>query len=514
MYKILLVEDEPPILHVIRDIINTGEQGFVVSDYAFNGRDALIKLQENPPDVIITDIRMPFVDGLELISRVNELYPGILCVILSGYNDFEYARSAIRLNVFDYLLKPVHPDDLNALLLKICKTFDKNSSRTEYEYLSAVVNFQNTEKPDKFKMCYRWYFIILAYAGPLSSQLYEFISPGRDFWNDSDLYIFDELVMNKGAKLWRFNGKYPNEKIFIIAGENGDDVWIKDVCAKLMEQLKNESLPINIISGHAAKHPADLAATMKRLMGVLSREVIFAQSNLFFEEDRKTNAVFITQEVEKRFAVLLQMKSFDDFKKSFKTFLDEWKEKECTQIAIQSMLNFLVNLFQRTVSARGNEIEPDEINVNEVISNSISYESLYGNFCTIFKNFYGLRSDSGMSSLSAKQLVDKIESYIIENYTKNITYKIFYEMFGYNETYITNVFRKVKGISPSKYVTRLRIEKAKEIIARQPDILLKNVSEMIGYEDSLYFSRVFKDMTGLSPSEYARNHRAGPDGEM
>ena len=106
--------------------------------------------------------------------------------------------------------------------------------------------------------------------------------------------------------------------------------------------------------------------------------------------------------------------------------------------------------------------------------------------------------------MSAKELVEEIEKYLKENYISNITYKLFYEMFGYNETYITNVFRKIKGISPSRYITRLRIEKAKDIILRQPEVLLKNVSEMVGYEDPLYFSRVFKDFIGISPSEYAK----------
>lgn len=508
MYKVMLFEDEPPILHMIRDMINSGNQGFVVSDYAFNGRDALIKLKENTPDVIITDIKMPFIDGLELIAKVNELYPDVLCVILSGYSDFEYARSAIRLNVFDYLLKPIQPDDLNNLLAKIYCAFDKNISKMEYDYLCSVVNFQHAEKTYKFEMGFQWYFVILAYAGPLSNQLYEFISPGRDFWNDTDLHPFDEYVKDGGAKLWRFNGKYPNEKIFIVAGDNGNDSWIKNICSRLMELLRNESIPVNIISGHAAKQPADLTAVMKRLMGVLSREVIFAQSNLFFEEEKRTNAIFITQEVEKRFAVLLQMNSFESFRKSFKTLLDEWKERGYPQIVVQTMLNFLVNLFQRTFNARGNEVEFYEIIVNEVISNSINYQSLYENFCSIFKSFYDLRSGRGTSSFSAKELVDKIESYINENYTRNITYKVFYDLFGYNETYITNVFRKIKGISPSKYATKLRIERAKEIIARQPDALLKNVSEMVGYEDPLYFSRVFKDFTGFSPSEYAKNYKA------
>lgn len=506
MFKIMLVEDEPPILHMIKDMIDSGNQSFMVSDYAFNGRDALRKLEESTPDAIITDIKMPFVDGLELISKINELYPKVLCIILSGYSDFEYARSAIRLKVFDYLLKPIQPDELNNLLAKLYINLNKNVSRLEYEYLSSIIDFQNKDKSVEYEINYPWYFVILAYAGPLSSQLYEFINAGRDFWNETDLEIFNIYVKNAGGKLWGFNGKYPNEKVFIVAGEDANDAWIKHICSRLMKQLRNENIAVNIISGQAVKHPTELVAVMKRLMGVLSREVIFAQSNLFFEEEKKTNSIFITLEVEKRFAVLIQQNSFEAFKKQFKVLVEEWKEKAYTQLVIQTMLNYLVNLFHRSFTVAGNGLEGNEVNVNEVLSNSINYESLYNNFCSIFKNFYDVRSGMTALNLSAKELVDKIERYINANFTRNFTYKVFYELFGFNETYISNVFRNIKGISPSKYITKLRIEKAREIIERQPDILLKNVSEMVGYDDALYFSRVFKDLFGFSPSEYAKKH--------
>lgn len=507
MYNIMLVEDEPPILEMVRDMINSRNNGFRISACAYNGRDALQQLELDVPNIIITDIRMPFVDGLELIARVNELYPGVICVILSGYSDFEYARSAVRLKVYDYLLKPIEAENLDNLLLKLQSFIDEKTLKLEEKYLESIINNQQIADKEKVDMNYSWYYVVLAFAGPLSNQIYDSISPGKDYWNEVDYIAIDESLKETGAKLWRFNGKYQNGRVFVIAGENGNDEWIKSVSNRFMDKLKAPNISINIISGHAVKKSESLGSVVKKLLGILIGKIIFAKSKVFFEDDEIPNSVFITQEVEKKFSVLVRQNSYEMFRKGFKAIVDEWSKMDYTQIEIQTLLHYLINLFH-SYSVKADKFSVDyKADVNELISNSINYESLYENICCVFKNFYSHRNETAGSSLSAKDLVDRIEKYLNENYTNNITSKIFYEIFGYNEIYITNVFRNIKGISPSKYITRLRIDKAKEIMNVQPDILLKIVSEMVGYDDPLYFSRVFKELTGLSPSEYIKNNK-------
>jgi YesN/AraC family two-component response regulator len=143
--------------------------------------------------------------------------------------------------------------------------------------------------------------------------------------------------------------------------------------------------------------------------------------------------------------------------------------------------------------------------VNEIIASSKNYSELNENICLKFKNFFMTEMQTSLQE-GAKELIDRIENYIIENYNKNITYKTFYEMFGYNQIYITNLYKNEKGISPSKFITKLRIQKARELINLNPDIPLKEVAKMVGYDDPLYFSKVFKNFTGISPGKYISNH--------
>ena len=504
MYKVMLVEDEPPILNMIKDIINSGDNEFMVSSWAYNGRDALKLLENEVPDVIITDIRMPFMDGLELISQVNKLYPQVSCIILSGYSDFEYARSAIRLKVFDYLLKPIEPEALTALMTKLFDLFEEQKARNEYDYLDALINFQNGEAQESFRMQYPFYFVIVAFAGHLSNQLYDVINPGKDFWDNCDMAGIEGGIREKCLKLWRLNGKYINEKIFVIAGEDGKDNFIKEICSKLMLLLRNDRIPINLISGSPVKEIGGVGALAKRLLGILSREMVFGKSNIYFETEQKATGLFLTPAIEKQLSVLVQQSSLAAFKSSLKAAVYEWKEQDYTQLALQTLINHMINLFQGTLSGTEAGSFNGGYDVNQIIAGAFDYETLYENICCVFKDLFDLKNKNFTGHMSAKELVEEIERYLKENYTSNITYRLFYEMFGYNETYITNVFKNTKGISPSKYVTRLRIEKAKEIITRQPEVRLKNVSEMVGYEDPLYFSRVFKDLTGVSPSDYAK----------
>ena len=227
MYKVMLVEDEPPILNMLKDMIDSGNNEFIVSSCAYNGKDALELLEKEVPDVIITDIRMPFLDGLELISQVNKIHPQIKCIILSGYSDFEYARSAIRLNVYDYLLKPIEPDSLYELLLKLYCLFEEQKVKDENEYLNAVINFQESEVRDNFKMDYPFYFVYWFSQAiyPINSMM--LLTPERIFGRIVISEKLDRASIENNSKIWIVNGKYANEKVFVIAGEDGSDNFIK-----------------------------------------------------------------------------------------------------------------------------------------------------------------------------------------------------------------------------------------------------------------------------------------------
>ena len=130
LYRIILVDDEEEVRKSIIRKIDWQSVGFTVVGDAENGEDALEKIENLEPDVVLTDIRMPYMDGLTLAEKIRQKYPSMKIVILSGYDDFEYAKRAIKLNVTEYILKPVNVEELTAILKKMQASLDEVSELT------------------------------------------------------------------------------------------------------------------------------------------------------------------------------------------------------------------------------------------------------------------------------------------------------------------------------------------------------------------------------------------------
>lgn len=124
LYRIILVDDEEEVRKGIIRKIDWENLGFQVVGDAENGEDALEKIEQLEPDVVMTDIRMPYMDGLTLCSRIRQKYPSVKILIFSGFDDFEYAQTAIKLNVTEYILKPVNVEELTEILNRVRDNLD------------------------------------------------------------------------------------------------------------------------------------------------------------------------------------------------------------------------------------------------------------------------------------------------------------------------------------------------------------------------------------------------------
>ena len=125
LYRILLVDDEEEVRRGIIRKMEWESLGFEVAGDAENGEEALEKVEQLQPDVVITDIRMPYMDGLTLTRRIRQKYPSMRVLIFSGFDDFEYAQQAIKLNVTEYILKPVNVEELSEILTRVRENLDE-----------------------------------------------------------------------------------------------------------------------------------------------------------------------------------------------------------------------------------------------------------------------------------------------------------------------------------------------------------------------------------------------------
>lgn len=217
MIKVLIVEDEPPIARAVKQLICRYSDAFQVVGTEINGRAALERLGRGEVDVVFTDIRMPVMDGLELLENIQRDYPEVVTVLLSGYQEFEYAQKAVRFQAFDYLLKPVSFEKMSALLGKLEILCRNRAYLKKRDQLSGLIE-GNGEASAAQADCVT--LLVNAGAMPLTSDDLE--APGRKFWREVRLEELLRSIVPERDSVLPFSGKSKTERIVVIETRSPD----------------------------------------------------------------------------------------------------------------------------------------------------------------------------------------------------------------------------------------------------------------------------------------------------
>ena len=388
MYNILIVDDEPIVKIALRSILPWEEYGFFICGTAGNGLEALSLVEKQHPDVIITDLKMPGMDGLELIRTLKEKkYPGEI-LVLSNYEDFDSVRSALLLGAADYLLK-----------IKI-----------QADTLLACLN-KTTEKLQKK-------------AGEKSPVPEETISENRNR--------------------------------LLLSFFQGDS----SIASFIQENRETEL-------GFMEKNCAICYVTFEKF---LSNDAFSISANLL--RDMILDAV---QGALQPYILVL-----NDY-----SALVVFSQKELTvsQIKVEQLVKKLYNRFTMYQS-----FAPD-----------MPYQENLKNYEEARKIYQSFHQNEG----HYKNDVAKTIAYMEENYMHRLTLASISANVNLSSSYLCRVFKSEVGTSITSYLNNLRIRKAATLIKEQ-DLSLKEISAMVGIDDQLYFSRLFKKCMGISPSEYGK----------
>ena len=475
MFKVLIAEDEPPIMRMIKSTLESVDSDFKVTECCINGKNAVEKLKNEDFDIVITDIKMPIMTGIELAGWIYQNKPDTKVIIVSGYSDFEYARKALEYKVFDYLLKPISKDKVSELTQRIkSEIADKNKMFDE----------NNT-------------IVILACAGAYLLYGSEVLLPGERFWTDSGIDTFMDNLLTTSEEYIFFNSNMLSERLMVITAETEERQ--EALIHKIYDEFSTKNLPMTIVYQKGV-----LFKDTGKYFSKLREQLILNKSQLLCCNSLSDSYEDISQPYSKAdvdsIAFAIKNRNNDELKNKLTAVMNNMMSSDCTQEEINGFLNIILDTYTLNypnhMKRKNTSVKKEFVNA---LASFVSYDAFIDDIISILATLRNDKRDPDRY----EQLANEVEEYLINNYNKNITSDVLSKEFGFVPSYISRLFKRQKGVSPNEYVTKYRIEKAKKLIEENNDLRIKDIADAVGFKESYYFSKTFKRETGMWPTEYS-----------
>lgn len=531
MLKILVVDDEKLIRKGLAKTINALERGYKVIGEAANGVEALENIEREKPDVVITDIKMPKMGGVELIADLEKSFPSIKKVVLSGFDEFNYVRDSMRRGATDYLLKPVDFELLGELLKKI-----ENDIKIEKESYESMLKLK-IKLNQSFPLLKDQFIQELICEGKCSS--YDSIEEKLQYYNIhlsteryqviivsiDDYRHFYEEIGSEQSKINTFIMRnISEESVSYYTGFFSfmDDIGLVIACSvskddeKMIDLISNEifkNLTNNTVLNYTISvgKPVDSFEKLKEsydsaLDTLVKRFYMVGSKIIKFDEEHK------------RFNKSQLKGLTDNYQVRLKSCLDvvdeqqipEVMDKLCIKLEEMSAepsdaVKVLIDIFMK--------LQVENVYFKEAVVETYGFDYSYEKDLNLFDTLQKINKYTcsvyreTVSKLKERyskkdiKLIELVKDYILKHYKEDITLTKVADEVYVNPNYLSEIFKSQTGENFVDYFTRVRIEKAKELIK---DIKSKTytVGELVGYDDPAYFSKVFKKVVGVSPTKY------------
>lgn len=504
MIHVLIIEDEPAIARGLSLLITKNYPDFQISGICKNGRDGLQKILELKPELVFTDITMPVMNGLDMIEEVQRNHLHTRFVILTGYADFEYARKAIHLGVSDYLLKPIDLKTLDDILLSCLEQQKSETRLLQKEYLQCAVRSDKLSAGDPDFMNGFHCSFVFVFQGPLCSSVYGETIPDSRFRPLSPEILF-QLEQEYPVYIHLLYGRHQNEQVYALVYASSDQPDLLSLAEKIQHLLsantedQESDIWLNTILARASDGSSVTDLIKDTYLFALFHNC-FGSSSIKICSSVSDQKILISQEVKQLCAGISSSSDQDCFYHMIHSLITLENRKNISQFQLTADLRYYISAVIQ--NCHRDIVYPD---VAEIVSTCYSYEELERELQYETDKICGFHIKTPGEELPS--LARQVRNYLDRNFTQQITTKSFQDIFGYNEKYISTLFKSEFGISPSKYISELRLKMAKTLMQNNPDILTKDVAEMVGFSDAFYFSRVFKSHEGMSPSQFLKNFR-------
>ncbi len=495
-YRVVVVEDERLIRDNIVEKIQLCDPSFVVVGAASNGAQALEIIQSQRVDVLFTDIRMPVMDGLELAQQVRSRHARVQVVIVSGYADFAYAQQAIHLGVEEYLLKPVEAELLADALGKLKAKLNEADSRGLFERVRDAINgnLKETQAASGQE-----YAMFLLNVGNLCSTIASAATRSfyDELWKRFDFAALQAL--HPGFVL--VNTSQPNTGYIVLPTPQASDRL--SIGQAFFRELARQAdgVSINLLCGSAPRLEA-LHSQARALSLSLSQNLVMDEPNLIDVDSAtpKLPAAILEASVYAKLTTLIRQERTKAIKLEVHGLIESALALKPSQMWMQDFIRQLICLFQRH-SVVTSEVEVYHAEYELFDKMALPHSSV--TLCDqVWSILAAMLRDTSKEMAASRELIDAIRGYITANFNTDITLEEIARRFHFTPSYLIKIFRKHAGETPIQYVINLRMAEARRLMAVNPELDIKQVGEIVGYADPHYFSRIFKHVNGVTPTEY------------
>lgn len=545
MYRLLIVDDEPTVRAGLRSYFDWAAYGIEVLGEADDGDVALEMIARDQPDLILTDVRMPSMDGITMSQRVSEKYPDIKIIFVSGHDDADYLKSAMKVSAVDYIFKPVNLQELSTVIKRVVADLDAESSERIHKQellvklkegmpllrekfllsmigegaprseLAERVSFLGLNLPVNGA-----YWVMVVSVDDLADVMASRSERDRQLLWYSVLNIFQELldVHMKGYVFEHRTGEFVGvlrladadsdsgteaaEALFALAGDLRSNLshWLK-----IGVTIGISDLAGGLTGLAQAYKQAREAADYKWYLG--KNRIITMDSLEGAEPEDGVMRRFDYEHNEKLISALKAD--------------DEGKVAEAVEMIFAGLsysrpngLKYGRNLCMQLVLAIGQllmelgagdpELEAKEAELTEALYQKETLKDMRG----LVESYLATVGERIREKRTGKvaNVVDRVRAYIEQNYANGgLTVADIGKAVYLSSTYVSLLFKQETGQTVGEYLTQVRVDKAKELL-RDPQYKFYDICYAIGYTDPSYFTKLFKKATGATPSAYRDSH--------
>ncbi|MBM7571025.1 response regulator transcription factor [Aquibacillus albus] len=514
MYNVLLVDDERMILEGISSIINWEEQKTNLAGTARNGLEAFDFIHEYQPDIVITDITMPGLDGIELLEKAHASFPEIKWIFLSGYNEFEYAQKAMRYGVKHYLLKPCNEDTLTSAISDVVREIDEQNA--ENHYVKTIEN-----KVDKFSLIEREQLLkamltnraadleikdgFLQLVGNNKKvQLLYFYFEGNFLLEQTEmLRTIVSNTLHEESVITQTN--FGDSFLVLIRNYTEDKQLLNEIKSIQKYYLNSDRKGVSVIISKAVS-PLSIYETYREVYKQIDQRFYLGEQSVIFSTDSisfETDDSALYQYDPERMVLLLK----SDKKKEVITELEQiFKKINEMKLRPNLVKSYLIHLYMTIVKIGSFDRQDTymrEIARLEEIETLPAFRDAFEELFLYMIDYYSQKRGNKYSP-AVTDMLRAIEENL-EDPMLSLQW-VATERLYMNADYLGKLFKKEVGEKFSTYVTRARIQRAVKIIEQEEDVKVFELAERLGFgTNSQYFSQIFKRITGVTPSDIMKS---------